>query len=115
MAVTASKLIAASSIAALNAAIATEIAATRYPVGQVIATRTKEYPAKYEFAQRIDTGATAMVGYKVLEATSAADLTAQLATQIAAGYLPVGDPISIQVGAPGVYKAHYYQAVSKAS
>jgi len=115
MAVTASKYIVASSIAALNTAIAAEIAASRYPVGNVIVSRTHGYPAKFDYAQRIDTGATAVTQYKVLEANSIADLGTQLTAEIAASRLPVGDPTVVSVGPDGTFKNRFYQATATAA
>lgn len=114
MSVTATKFITAATAAALNTAIAAEIAASRYPVGRPIITRVKQYPAKLSFSQRIDTGATAVAEFRLIEADSLDALTTSLTTEIAAGRLPSGDPIQVNVGNQEYGPWKFYQATAKA-
>ena len=111
MAITASKFITAKTVAALNALIATEIAADRHPAGQLLVTRTKEYPAQYELGIRIDSTADQeYTAFTVVEAATLADLGTKLTTEIAAARLPVGDPVSVVANER--YQARYFQATA---
>lgn len=111
MPITASKLITASTVAALNALIAAEITADRHPGGQLLVVRTKEYPAKYDLSLRIDSTADQeYTAYRIIEADSAAEMTTKLATEIAASRLPVGDPVAVVANER--YQARYFQATA---
>lgn len=113
MAITANKYVSAKNVAALNALIVIEIAASRYPNGGPSIRQTQAYPPILEISLGCATGGTSTVGWKLLQSASLTDLATQVTAQIALGYLPTGDLIAFQPDLEA--KPQYFQAVNKAS
>lgn len=118
MAISTYKMNSASTIAALNALLAIEIAASRMPFGQVLIERVQEYPARFKFSMASATGGVAVSAFNVVEADSPAELAVAITTEIAASRLPVGDPITINTSnGDGLTKnkQKYFQSTATAA
>lgn len=111
MAITAYKFIQDDDVAGLNAQIATEIAATRYPIGALGVAPKQEYPAKFWLTLGIGTGAGALTECKVLQADTLAALNTQITTEIAASNLPIGGIIAVPLAPGNPKKYRYFQVV----
>jgi hypothetical protein len=116
MAITAYKFVKGVGAAKINAAIATEIAATRYPIGDISARACSIAPPLFEIAVGIGTGAGALTAYKVLEADTLDKLNVLITTEIAASNLPIGGVVAVPYldgGYNGNSPTHtrYFQAV----
>lgn len=115
MAISTYKMNSASTVAALNALLVIEIAASRMPFGQLLVERTQEYPAKFKFSMASCTGGTAVTNFKVNEADTPAALATAITAEIVATRLPVGDPITINTSnGDGLTKnkQKYYQCTA---
>ena len=111
MAITAYKYLQAANVADLNTAIATEIAASRYPIGDVSISEKQDYPAQFYVGVGVGTGAGALASYKVLQADTLTDLTTQVTAAIAGSDLPIGGLITKKLVPGNRTKYRYFQAV----
>lgn len=117
MAITAYKYLKAIGAAKLNALIATEIAASRYPIGAISARAVSVSPPLFELTVGIGTGAGVLTAYKVLEADTPDKVTTQVTTEIAASNLPIGGLVTCPYADGGdangqsLTKSRYFQAV----